>query len=124
MRGRVVAVVVGLAALAIVAVVGVVIALLATNSPRVFEVYWAAQRSGLYITAVNHHLTADEVTYIVRDSGAKALVVSASPLAAEYGTATGVVPTASTRPRVAAAAARLHGVAATSRWQWVVSHTS
>src|SRR5918997_7169802 len=50
---------------------GDVIALLAENSPRVFEVYWAAQRSGLYITAVNHHLTADEVSYIVHDSGAK-----------------------------------------------------
>lgn len=71
---------------------GDVIALLATNSPRVFEVYWAAQRSGLYITAVNHHLTADEVAYIVRDSGAKALVVSASPLAAEVGGLTADLP--------------------------------
>jgi fatty-acyl-CoA synthase len=62
-----------------------VVALLATNGPRVFEVYWAAQRSGLYVTAVNHHLTADEVAYVVSDSGAKALVVSASPLAAEVG---------------------------------------
>ena len=64
---------------------GDVVALLATNGPRVFEVYWAAQRSGLYVTAVNHHLTADEVAYVVSDSGAKALVVSASPLAAEVG---------------------------------------
>ncbi len=68
---------------------GDVVALLATNGPRVFEVYWAAQRSGLYVTAVNHHLTADEVAYVVSDSGAKALVVSASPLAAEVG---GLVP--------------------------------
>jgi long-chain acyl-CoA synthetase len=71
---------------------GDVVALLAVNGPRVFEVYWAAQRSGLYITAVNHHLTADEVAYIVRDSGAKALVVSASPLAGEVGERTGDVP--------------------------------
>jgi fatty-acyl-CoA synthase len=71
---------------------GDVIALLAANSPRVFEVYWAAQRSGLYITAVNHHLTADEVAYIVSDSGAKALVVSASPLAAEVGEVTADLP--------------------------------
>lgn len=55
---------------------GDVIALLADNSPRVYEVYWAAQRAGLYLTAVNHHLTADEVAYIVRDCGAKALIVA------------------------------------------------
>jgi len=67
---------------------GDVVALLAVNGPRVFEVYWAAQRSGLYITAVNHHLTADEVSYIVHDSGAKALVVSASPLAGEVAALT------------------------------------
>jgi long-chain acyl-CoA synthetase len=67
------------------------IALLAANGPRVYEVYWAAQRSGLYITAVNHHLTADEVSYIVHDSGAKALVVSASPLASEVAELTGDV---------------------------------
>ncbi len=57
---------------------GDVVALLADNSPRVYEVYWAAQRAGLYITAVNHHLTPDEVAYIVRDCGAKALVVAGS----------------------------------------------
>jgi long-chain acyl-CoA synthetase len=68
------------------------IALLAANGPRVYEVYWAAQRSGLYITAVNHHLTADEVSYIVHDSGAKALVVSASPLAAEVAGLSADVP--------------------------------
>jgi long-chain acyl-CoA synthetase len=51
------------------------IALLADNSARLFEVYWAALRCGLVLTAVNHHLTAAEVGYIVRDCGAKALVV-------------------------------------------------
>ena len=57
---------------------GDVVAVLADNSPRVYEVYWAAQRAGLYITAVNHHLTPDEVAYIVADCGAKALVVAGS----------------------------------------------
>ncbi|MFI7343813.1 acyl-CoA synthetase [Streptomyces sp. NPDC050085] len=52
------------------------LALLSDNDPRVFEVYWAALRSGLYLTAVNHHLTAEEAAYIVRDCGAKALIVS------------------------------------------------
>ena len=57
---------------------GDVLALLSTNDLRCFEVYWAAMRSGLYITAVNHHLSADEVAYIIADSGAKALVVDAA----------------------------------------------
>ncbi|MDT7661020.1 MAG: hypothetical protein QOD04_576, partial [Pseudonocardiales bacterium] len=57
---------------------GDVVALLSNNDLRCFEVYWAAMRSGLYITAVNHHLAADEVAYIVNDSGARALVASAA----------------------------------------------
>jgi AMP-binding enzyme len=36
---------------------GDVVALLAENNLRAFEVYWAALRSGLYITAVNHNLS-------------------------------------------------------------------
>lgn len=48
------------------------------NRPEFFEVTWAAQRSGLYYTPVNTHLTSDEVAYIVRDSGAKALVIDAA----------------------------------------------
>ncbi|MEU4673795.1 acyl-CoA synthetase [Amycolatopsis sp. NPDC023774] len=52
------------------------IALLAGNDPKVFEVYWAALRSGLYITAVNRHLSPAEVAYIVDDCGAEALIVS------------------------------------------------
>lgn len=55
---------------------GDVVALVSDNTARVYEVYWAAQRSGLYVTAVNHHLSAPETAYIVRDCGAKALVVS------------------------------------------------
>ena len=52
------------------------VAILSDNDPRVLEVYWAALRSGLYLTAVNHHLTADEAAYIVRDCGARVLIVS------------------------------------------------
>ena len=33
------------------------VALLSENSPRYHECYWAALRSGLYLTAVNHHLS-------------------------------------------------------------------
>ncbi|MEU5840945.1 AMP-binding protein [Rhodococcus sp. NPDC047139] len=57
---------------------GDVVALLTDNRPEAFEVFWAALRSGLYITAVNSHLTAGEVAYIVEDSGAKTLIASAS----------------------------------------------
>ena len=53
------------------------VALIATNSPEVFVTYWAAVRSGLYITAVNHHLSAPEAAYIVDDCGAEVLIVSA-----------------------------------------------
>ncbi|GAA4697822.1 acyl-CoA synthetase [Nocardioides conyzicola] len=56
--------------------VGDVVALLSDNRPETYEAYWAALRSGLYITAVNHNLSAEEASYIVRDCGAKALLVS------------------------------------------------
>jgi acyl-CoA synthetase (AMP-forming)/AMP-acid ligase II len=57
---------------------GDVVALVSDNAPQAYEVYWAALRSGLYITAVNHHLAPTEAAYIVNDCGAKALVVSAA----------------------------------------------
>jgi long-chain acyl-CoA synthetase len=60
---------------------GDAVALLTENNLRAFEVYWAAMRSGLYITAVNYHLKPDEVAYIVNDSGATALIVSAEQAA-------------------------------------------
>lgn len=62
---------------------GDVVAMLADNAAECFEIYWACMRSGLYITPVNRNLNADEVAYIVGDSGAKVLVVSAAvPVAA------------------------------------------
>ncbi|MFY9926894.1 MAG: acyl-CoA synthetase [Streptosporangiaceae bacterium] len=57
---------------------GDVVALVTENNLRAMEVYWAARRSGLYITAVNYRLKPDEVAYIVNDSGAAALIVSAA----------------------------------------------
>ncbi|KZS84678.1 acyl-CoA synthetase [Mycobacterium persicum] len=56
---------------------GDVVALISDNSAEAFEVYWAALRSGLYITAVNWHLSPEEAAYILRDSGARAVIVSA-----------------------------------------------
>ncbi|TDC87063.1 acyl-CoA synthetase [Actinomadura sp. 7K507] len=51
-------------------------ALFMDNDPGYFVAAWACQRSGLYWTPVNHHLTADEAAYIVRDCGARALIAS------------------------------------------------
>lgn len=61
------------------------VALLTNNAIEAFVVFWATQRSGLYITAVNRHLKPGEVAYIVNDSEAKALIVSGAlaDLAAE-----------------------------------------
>ncbi|WP_010594799.1 AMP-binding protein [Rhodococcus sp. P14] len=53
------------------------IALISDNDLRVMEVYWAALRSGLYITVVNWHLNPSEAAYVVNDCGAKVLVASA-----------------------------------------------
>ncbi|WP_395109913.1 acyl-CoA synthetase [Actinomadura sp. SCN-SB] len=52
-------------------------ALFMDNSPGYFVAAWACQRSGLYWTPVNHHLTVGEAAYIVRDCGARALIASA-----------------------------------------------
>ncbi|MEM7092763.1 MAG: acyl-CoA synthetase [Actinomycetota bacterium] len=57
---------------------GDVVALFMDNSIRYHEVYWAAVRSGMYLCAVNKYLTAEEAAYIVNDSGAKAVVTSAT----------------------------------------------
>ncbi|MGU3294553.1 acyl-CoA synthetase [Williamsia sp. M5A3_1d] len=54
------------------------IALVSDNDLRVFEVYWAALRSGLYITPVNNHLTAAETNFILGDCGAQVLFASAA----------------------------------------------
>ncbi len=49
-----------------------------TNSSRFFELLWAAHRSGLVYTAISTRLGVDETSYIVEDSGARALVVDAA----------------------------------------------
>lgn len=50
------------------------VALVCGNRPEFVEVIYACLRSGFYYTPINWHLTVDEAAYIVRDSGAKALV--------------------------------------------------
>jgi len=56
------------------------IAVLLENQARYLEVCWAAQRSGLFFTPINWHLTPAEAAYIAGDCGARALVTSPSLL--------------------------------------------
>lgn len=60
---------------------GDAVAIFMENHARYLEVTWAAQRSGLYWTCVNSHLTPAEVEYIVDDCDAR-LIVSSRKLAA------------------------------------------
>ncbi|MCE2819550.1 MAG: AMP-binding protein, partial [Phenylobacterium sp.] len=64
------------------------LALVCSNRVEFVEVLAATLRSGIRITPVNWHLTADEIAYIIRDCEAKALVGDArvtavGPAAAE-----------------------------------------
>ena len=52
------------------------VAFVLENRPELLVCAWAAQRSGLYYTPVNWHLHADEVRYILQDSGARAVIIS------------------------------------------------
>ncbi|MGC4932357.1 acyl-CoA synthetase [Gordonia sp. DT30] len=54
------------------------IAVVSENDLRIFEAYWAALRSGMYITVINHHLTAEETDYILADSDAQVVLAGAS----------------------------------------------
>jgi long-chain acyl-CoA synthetase len=54
------------------------LAVLVDNQPAFYDAVWAAMRTGLYVTPINWHLTADEAGYIVSDCDAAALVASAT----------------------------------------------
>jgi acyl-CoA synthetase (AMP-forming)/AMP-acid ligase II len=59
------------------------VAVLMSNSHRTHEVVWGLQRSGVYYTVVNTHLTPEEAAYIINDCGAEVLIWSSdlAPLA-------------------------------------------
>ncbi len=57
--------------------VGDTVALCLENRAEYFDVVWGAQRSGLIFVAISNRLTADEIAYILNDSGAKLLFTSA-----------------------------------------------
>ncbi|TXJ18939.1 MAG: acyl-CoA synthetase, partial [Afipia sp.] len=52
------------------------IALLMENNIAFMEICWAAQRSGLYYTAISRYLTPDEIAYIVKDCGAQVVITT------------------------------------------------
>jgi long-chain acyl-CoA synthetase len=52
------------------------VALLLENRLAFMEICWAAQRAGLYYTAISRYLTADEIAYIIKDCGAKVFITS------------------------------------------------
>ncbi len=53
---------------------GDVVATVLPNGAPMIELYLAATQAGWYLVPINHHLTGPEIAYIVKDSGAKALV--------------------------------------------------
>ena len=67
------------------------IALLMENCIDFMVLCWGAQRSGLYYTAISRYLTPGEIEYIVRDCGARMVIVTQetagvlSDLAAQSG---------------------------------------
>ena len=56
--------------------VGSHVALFMENVVEFAEVCWAAERSGLYYTPINSHLTSPEVAYILENSGARSVVTT------------------------------------------------
>ncbi|MBD3649610.1 MAG: acyl-CoA synthetase [Pseudomonadales bacterium] len=52
------------------------IAILLENHPRFLQICWAAQRSGLYYTAISYRLQEEEVEYIVNDCEARVFITS------------------------------------------------
>ncbi len=57
---------------------GDAIAILMENSEHMHAVMWGARRAGLYYVPINTHLTSAEAAYIIDNSGAKAVVGSAT----------------------------------------------
>ncbi|MCC2601679.1 acyl-CoA synthetase [Sphingopyxis yananensis] len=55
-----------------------VVAFMCENTPHYYGLTWGAQRSGLRYVCISSRLTQDETDYILSNSGAKMLIVSAS----------------------------------------------
>jgi long-chain acyl-CoA synthetase len=53
---------------------GDAVVLLQPNGAELLAAYFAAMQTGLYVVAVNWHLVASEISYLLTDSGAKAFI--------------------------------------------------
>jgi long-chain acyl-CoA synthetase len=53
------------------------VAFMLENHPSFLAVAWAAQRSGLYYTAISSRLQADELAYVIGNCGARVFISSA-----------------------------------------------
>jgi long-chain acyl-CoA synthetase len=64
---------------------GDVVAVMLDNEAAIFEIAWAAQRTGVYLTSISTRLSASDITYILDDSDARLLIVSdrLAPLATQ-----------------------------------------
>ena len=56
--------------------VGDHVAIVAENHPEMLVAIWGFERAGLYYTAINSHLTAPEIAYIIDDCDARVVVCS------------------------------------------------
>ena len=61
---------------------GATVAVWLKNCPEYYQIYWAAQRAGLYICPISTQLTAEEAAYILNDSASQLLVTHADVSAA------------------------------------------
>jgi len=73
---------------------GDVVAMLLPNGAATLEVLLATQQTGLYLTPLNTQLTADEIAYVLADSGARAFFADAAfaGVAAAAATAARIPP--------------------------------
>ncbi|APG61836.1 acyl-CoA synthetase [Sphingorhabdus lutea] len=58
--------------------IGDIIAICMENVAEFFDLVWGAQRAGIIFVVVSNRLTASEINYILKDSGAKAVFCGAS----------------------------------------------
>lgn len=54
---------------------GGTVAVMLKNSPSYVATAIACRRAGIYLVSINWHLKADEVEFLLKDSGAQALIV-------------------------------------------------
>ena len=58
--------------------IGDTVAICMENNEHFFDLVWGAQRCGLIYVAISNRLTADEIAYILKDSGAQLLFSSSA----------------------------------------------